>query len=147
MSVSLMFLLHFDFFCDLLLNRPIAAWNLFVLYNEERRKNDIHILASYRLAVRGLGLVKAFLSPKCCFLSHFFFTSLHSFSKKFLTASLAQSRIIAKMFCKLSASLSYNDMRWQLYVVKISCSLGILKLSRTLFVSVSLFFFFVNGSC
>ena len=51
MSVSLMFLLHFDFFHGLLLNRLIAAWNLFVLYNEERRKNDIHILASYRLAV------------------------------------------------------------------------------------------------
>ena len=32
MSVSLMF--------------TIAAWNLFVLYNEERRKNDLHILAS-----------------------------------------------------------------------------------------------------
>ena len=29
MSVSLMF--------------TIAAWNLFVLYNEERRKNDLHI--------------------------------------------------------------------------------------------------------
>ena len=51
MSVSLMFLLHFDFSCGLLLNRLIVAWNLFVLYNEERRKNDIHILASYRLAV------------------------------------------------------------------------------------------------
>ena len=51
LSVSLMVLLHFDFFRGLLLNRLIAAWNLFVLYNEERRKNDIHILASYRLAV------------------------------------------------------------------------------------------------
>ena len=50
-SVSLMFLLHFDFSCGLLLNRLIVAWNLFVLYNEERRKNDIYILASYRLAV------------------------------------------------------------------------------------------------
>ena len=57
MSVSLMFVLHFDFFCDLLLNRPIVAWNLFVLYNEERRKNDIHILALYRLAFCGLVLV------------------------------------------------------------------------------------------
>ena len=31
--VSLMFLLHFDVLCDLLLNRCMATWNLFVLYN------------------------------------------------------------------------------------------------------------------
>ena len=30
-----MFLPHFDVFCDLLLNRPTATWNLFVLYNKE----------------------------------------------------------------------------------------------------------------
>ena len=29
------FLLHFDFFCDLLLNRCTATWNLFVLYDKE----------------------------------------------------------------------------------------------------------------
>ena len=34
-SVSLMFLPHFDVFCDLLLNRPMATWNLFALYNKE----------------------------------------------------------------------------------------------------------------
>ena len=34
-SVSLMFLLHFDVLCDLLLNRRTATWNLFVLYNKE----------------------------------------------------------------------------------------------------------------
>jgi len=28
-SVSLMFLPHFDVFCDLLLNRPTATWNLY----------------------------------------------------------------------------------------------------------------------
>ena len=33
--VSLMFLPHFDVICDLLLNRPTATWNLFVLYNKE----------------------------------------------------------------------------------------------------------------
>ena len=42
-SVSLMFLPHFDVFCDLLLNRPTATWNLFVLYNKEL--NFIHIKA------------------------------------------------------------------------------------------------------
>ena len=35
-SVSLMFLPHFDVFCDLLLNRRTATWNLFVLYNEQK---------------------------------------------------------------------------------------------------------------
>ena len=34
-SVSLMFLPHFDVLCDLLLNRRMATWNLFVLYNKK----------------------------------------------------------------------------------------------------------------
>ena len=37
-SVILMFLPHFDVLCDLLLNRPTATWNLFVLYNDQKRK-------------------------------------------------------------------------------------------------------------
>ena len=37
-SVSLMFLPHFDILCDLLLNRCMATWNLFVLYNKELKK-------------------------------------------------------------------------------------------------------------
>ena len=37
-SVSLMFLPHFGVFCDLLLNRPTAKWNVFVLYNDQKRK-------------------------------------------------------------------------------------------------------------
>ena len=32
-SVSLMFLPHFDIFCNLLQNKPVT-WNLFVLYNK-----------------------------------------------------------------------------------------------------------------
>ena len=36
-SVSLIFLPHFDVFCDLLLNRRTATWNLFVLYNKEAK--------------------------------------------------------------------------------------------------------------
>ena len=35
-SVSLMLLPHFDVFCDLLLNRRTATWNLFALYNEQK---------------------------------------------------------------------------------------------------------------
>ena len=34
--VSLMFLLRFDIFCDLLLNRCTATWNLLILYNEQK---------------------------------------------------------------------------------------------------------------
>ena len=42
-SVLLMFLPHFDVFCGLLLNRPAAKWNLFVLYNDQKRiKTDTH---------------------------------------------------------------------------------------------------------
>ena len=38
-SVSLMFLPHFDVLCDLLLNKRMATWNLFVLYNKELKKS------------------------------------------------------------------------------------------------------------
>ena len=33
-SVSLMFLPHFDVLCDILLNRHMPTWNLFVLYKK-----------------------------------------------------------------------------------------------------------------
>ena len=39
-SVSLMFLPHFDILCDLLLNRCMATWNLFVLCNEELKYTE-----------------------------------------------------------------------------------------------------------
>ena len=39
-SVSLMFLPHFDFLCDLLLNRRTATWNLFVLYNKKLKYKE-----------------------------------------------------------------------------------------------------------
>ena len=35
-----MFLPHFDVFCDLLLNRRTATWNLFVLYNKELKYTE-----------------------------------------------------------------------------------------------------------
>ena len=35
---ALLFLPHFDILCDLLLNRGMAIWNLFVLYNKELKK-------------------------------------------------------------------------------------------------------------
>ena len=43
LPVSLMFLTHFDVFCDQLLNRPTTTWNLFVFSNDrKRRKTDTH---------------------------------------------------------------------------------------------------------
>ena len=39
-SVSLMFLPHFVVLCDLLLNRHMATWNLFVLYNKELKYTE-----------------------------------------------------------------------------------------------------------
>ena len=56
LSVSLMFLPHFDVLCDLLLNRCMATWNLFALYNKELKKvlmmmSSIH-LSSNRSYVR-----------------------------------------------------------------------------------------------
>ena len=38
MSVSLMFLLHFDFFSDQLQNRLTAAWNLDLFYTMKREE-------------------------------------------------------------------------------------------------------------
>ena len=44
---------------SVLLNRPIATWNLFVLYNDQKRKKR-QTNASYRLTVRGFVDVSAF---------------------------------------------------------------------------------------
>ena len=42
-EVAVMFLPDFDVTCDLLLKRPTETWNLFVLYNEKKKKKiDIH---------------------------------------------------------------------------------------------------------
>ena len=38
-SVSLTFLPHFDVVCNLSLNRPTAAVNLFVLYDKKAKRN------------------------------------------------------------------------------------------------------------
>ena len=34
---------HFDFFYNLLINRRAAKWNLFVLYNEQKRRQTYHV--------------------------------------------------------------------------------------------------------
>ena len=44
--MSLMFLPHFDVFCDLLLKRRTPTWNIFVLYNNE----SFFISKSFKIA-------------------------------------------------------------------------------------------------
>ena len=108
-SVSLMFLPHFDVLCDLLLNRPTTTWNLFVLYNDQKRKKTDSIPA-VPLDCSKVSASQTFLkSQTLCFVSGSSFLSLSYFytvsSKRFSTPFLPQSRIIVKTFCK-TASLS-----------------------------------------
>ena len=52
-----MFLPHFDVFCDLLLNRRTATWNLFVLYNNEEK--SLFISKSFNISSKA-GLCGAY---------------------------------------------------------------------------------------
>ena len=85
--VSPMFLPHFDVLCNLLLNKPTAAWNLFVLYNDQHRKktNTNTCLAPFDcLSIcASLGI---FLVPNATFrLSFFFILLVYSFFENFFT--------------------------------------------------------------
>ena len=108
--------------------RPTATWTLFVLYT-------VHIPASYRFTVRicaGLGPIATF---RLCFL---FFLYLTCKLIRFVWTVFERLLLLKAEFSRS------DDTRWPL--LKISCSLEILKLSWALFVSVSPFFFFVNSS-
>ena len=108
-SVSLMFLPHFDIFCDLSLNRPMATWNLFVLYRMIgtvlQPIHLVHVSALYWWLFKDLLKFRHFLSPRCYFCLCLFFSALSylytvSF-EKFSASLLAQlSRNMVKMFCK-----------------------------------------------
>ena len=96
-SVSLMFLPHFDVFCDLLLNIPTETWNLFVLYNDQKRKKTFRHTCLIPL---DLCYFRHFLSPKQYFSSllllfFLYLTCKTLFSKCFSTSSPAQRRIMA----------------------------------------------------
>ena len=115
-SMSLMFLLHFDVFCDLLLNRHAATWNLFVLYNVERRKSDI--LTSYRLTVRGFVPFWHFWSCSRCFSSLLLLVFLillaYSFSEKiFISFTCSKHSNRENIFKTLRVSRR-DYTRWQL---------------------------------
>ena len=100
---------HFDVFCDLLLNKPTATWNLFVLYNDQKStKTDTHTCIVPLDCSRICASLGIFLIPNATFRLGFFFPSLsylYTVLGKVWTSSLAQSRIMAKTFCK-AASLS-----------------------------------------
>ena len=109
-SVSLMFLPHFDVICDLLLNRPAATWNLFVFYNDQKRKKtNTHTCLVPNDCSRICASLVIFEVQNATFRLCFFFFSLlylhTASSKRFPTSFIAQSRIMAKAFCK-TASLS-----------------------------------------
>ena len=40
-SVSLTSFLYFEVFCDLFLNIPMPTWNLFVLYDKEKKMSMV----------------------------------------------------------------------------------------------------------
>ena len=82
-SVLLMFSPHFDVLCDLLLNRPAAKWNLFVLYNDQKRiQTDTHTLFVPLDCSRICAGPKRYVSSSLLFF--FFFNLLvNSFFEKF----------------------------------------------------------------
>ena len=87
-SVSVMFLPHFDVLCDLLLNRPTATWNLFVLYNDQKRKKtDTHTCLVPLDCSKICASLGIFLSPKHYISSlpllFFFILPVYSFFAKF----------------------------------------------------------------
>ena len=85
-SVSLMFLPHFDILCDLLLNRPTATWNLFVLYNDQKKKTDTHtclVPLDCSKICASLGIFKSQTLYFVSFFSFFFILLVYSFFKKF----------------------------------------------------------------
>ena len=119
-SVSLMFLPHFDVICDLLLNRPKAKWNLFVLYNDQKRIRirRIHIPASYRLTVRGFMLVQAFFKSHTLLFvlasSFFPYLTCKQFLQKVFNVFTCSKQKCRKYFAKQRDSRSEYDTRWQL---------------------------------
>ena len=89
-SVSLVFSPRFDVFCDLLLTRFVATWNLLVLYSEERGKSYIYIytclvpLECSRIDLCYFTSYKGYFSS--LILLFFFILLTYSFSAKFFNA-------------------------------------------------------------
>ena len=127
--------------CDLLLTRLMATWNLLVLYSEERGKSYIYIYlprTTWMFEVRFVPLYKLqkllFVPPS----SSSSLSYLHTVYPKSFSTSFAKNKIIAKTF---------PNLRWQAMAnfIKNSSKCGISKSSRTLIVSVSSLFLFIDS--
>ena len=101
--MSPMFLPHVDVFWDLLLNRPTATWNLFVLCNDQESiKTDTHTCIVLLDCSKICGsLVPSAITRPGLFSSLYYFYTVSSFS----SSSLAQSIMKAKTFLQNSESL------------------------------------------
>ena len=127
-SVSLMFLPHFDVFCDLLLNGPTATWNLFVLYNDQKRKKThTHTCLIPLDCLRICASLGSINVQNANFRLCFFFFSL---SYLYTVSFIFQRLCFQQNFAKQRVSYRWHTLAT---VVKISCSLGILKFLKTSF--------------
>ena len=106
-SVSLMFLPHFDVFCDLFLNRSTAKIMesiITLFYTVIRILIHMSLPASYCLTVRGFVIVWAFLSPKCYFRSRLLFF-IYMFFEKFFNVLLCSKQNNGENILQNSESL------------------------------------------
>ena len=108
-SVSLMFLPHFDVFCALLLNGPTATWNLFVLYNDQKRKKThTHTCLIPLDCLRICASLGSINVPNANFRLCFFFFSLSCIQFLLFFNVFASSRILQNSVSRT------DDTRWQL---------------------------------
>ena len=87
---------------------------IYLFYTMIRKENrPIHIPASYRLTVWGFVLVYAVLTVpnanfRLCSSIFLYLTCIQFLRKKFSTSFLAQSRIMAKTFCKTASLVAMH---------------------------------------
>ena len=99
------FLPHFVIFCNLLLNRHRATWNLLIFYYEQGRKTDTClILLDYSRICFSLSILKS---------QTLLFVLTSSFLLYYTVNSLPGKFFIAFTVSKLWVSHT-NDTRWQL---------------------------------
>ena len=140
--VSLMFSPRFDVFCDLLLTRLMATWNLLVLYCGEKGKGYIYIytclvpLDCSRIDLCYFTNCKSYFSS--LLLLFFFILLTYSLSAKFFNA-FCRKQNNRENFSKF-AMTSYGKFYKEFFQMR-----HFLKSSRTLFLSVSRLFLFINS--
>ena len=111
---------------------------------KNKNKTDTHTRLVPLDSSKILSPTHYFLSPLLLF---FLILLVNSFFKKFFNVFTCSKQKCRKHFAKQRDSRSEYDTRWQLLWSFLACSIGILKLLRTLFVSVFPFSFFINSSC